>query len=680
MKLGIYRITDTAGMVDDYIYYMLEHMRPIFDTMIVCTTKSTSASNVEQLLNYADHVVKYDDKNLKTSSFLGVLGIETLRKFDSVAIWDDALFGPLAPAEEIFETMEYQNFDFWGLFRNYARYLPSGKMIQEQLFSHFVVLNKRVINSNALEKFILYNYNSADIMEELITHLEYAGFQWDTYIDTTDYKGNIPSENVDISVLYAYDLIRRQGCPFVNTEALRNNYFLPGGDETPYRILQFIENKTDYNKDYIWKHLLRTTNILDLKRALHLEIVLPVNCRISSKNPLKDKKAAVIIHLYYRELINECFEFIEEIPDEIDVFIYSANEKARNTAKIEIVSRKLKNCKVIAKTNRGRDFSALLVAAQNIVREYDYICFIHDKKSHSGSPISSGKTWMYEMWDCLLKSEDYIYNIIDTLESDNSLGLLVPPEPFHSEAIGGIGWTWAKNFEVTVGLAKELGIKADFDENKHPIALGTAFWCKRDALSALFDHDFAYNDFPDEPMPIDGTVCHALERILGYAAQGAGYYTAYIMDSEMAALRGTKLNTYMTDAMTILRNENIWDRKDGGVIFDTNKHIRQYGDIKELIQFCLKYQRLYIYGAGVFGKKCYETLQFLGVPVQAFLVTKKAENEEEVFGIPVIGLEEFNDKKRSIGVIVALKRRFRDEVVPLLESKGYRNITFFPTR
>lgn len=678
MKLGIYRITDTTGIIDEYVYYMLEHMRQAYDTIIVCTTEATDREAVGRLSEYVEHVVKYGSEDLKASSFLGVIGIETLRKFDSVTIWDDTLFGPVFPVTEMFETMECLNLDFWGLFRNYTRYLPNGRVITEQLFPHFVVLNKPVIRSEALRKFILYNFNSADLMEMLIVHLEYEGFQWDTYAETDAYRGSIPSENVDIGILFAYDLLRQQRCPFVSRESLRNTYFLPGGDETPYRTLQFIKNKTDYKEKYIWEHLLRTTNILDLKRALHLEYVLPKECRISDANPLTNKKAAVIVHVYYRELIDECFEFIQEIPNEMDVFIFSANEKTRNALKCEIVERKLKNCKVIAKPNRGRDFSAFLIAAKDIIREYDYICFVHDKKSHGGSPVTSGKTWMYEMWDCLLKSKDYIYNIIDTMEKESALGLLVPPEPFHSEAIGGIGWTWAKNFDATVKLAKEFGIKADFDADKHPIALGTAFWCKKEALAALFSHNFVYEDFPDEPMPIDGTICHALERILGYAAQSEGYYTAYVMDSEMAALRGTKLNTYMTDAMTILRNENIWERKDGGVAFDSKKHIRQYGNLRELIEFCIKYSKLYIYGAGVHGKRCCEILKALDVPVQAFVVTNKAENEEEILGVPVIGLKEFKEKKKNIGVVVALKPQFRDEVVETLKDKGYKNLTCFP--
>lgn len=677
MKLGVYCITDPEGIVDDYAYYMIESMRHLFDVMIVCTTKTTSNQTVDKLGTYVEHVIKYDDKNLKTSSIMGVLGIQTFRKFDSVTIWDDTLMGPFASVDEMYDTMECQNIDFWGLFHNYTRYLKNNRLEKEKLFPHFIVLNKDVINSDALEKFIKYNINSKDIFDELILHLEYAGFQWDTYIDVSDYKGNIPLENVDISIMYAYDLLRFKKCPFISREALRNTYFLPGGDETPYRALQYIRRNTGYDIKYIWQHLLRTTNILDLKRALHMEYVLSDQARVAEQKTLKDKKIAVLVHVYYEDLIEECFDFIQEIPEEIDVLIYSANENTRYASKKAIVARKLKNCKVIAKNNRGRDFSALLVAARDIITSYDYICFIHDKKSHGGSPVTSGKTWMFQMWESLLGNRDYIYNILDTMEADESLGLLVPAEPFHSEAIGGIGWTWAQDYNKTIELANMIGIKANFDPDKHPIALGTAFWCKREALAPLFDYKFTYQDFPNEPMPIDGTVCHALERIIGYVAQSQGYYMAYVMDSEQAAIRGTKLNTYMTDAMTILRNENIWDRKDGGVIFDTNKHIRQYGDIREIIRFCLKHPKIYIYGAGVFGKKCCETLQLLDVPVQAFIVTNKGGNPDEIMGVKVIEMSSL-EKKGNIGIIVALKRQFREEVTPLLEEKGFKNLTYFP--
>ena len=71
-------------------------------------------------------------------------------------------------------------------------------------------------------------------------------------------------------------------------------------------------------------------------------------------------------------------------------------------------------------------------------------------------------------------------------------------------------------------------------------------------------------------------------------------------------------------------------------------------------------------------------MQLLGVPVQAFIVTKKAENADEVLGVPIIDLKEFETRKGKVGVIVALKRRYRDEVVPVLIEKGYNNITFFP--
>ena len=61
------------------------------------------------------------------------------------------------------------------------------------------------------------------------------------------------------------------------------------------------------------------------------------------------------------------------------------------------------------------------------------------------------------------------------------------------------------------------------------------FWAKTDALKKLFEHGWKYEDFPEEPLPIDGTISHAIERVLGYVAQDAGYKTGVIMTDKIAA-------------------------------------------------------------------------------------------------------------------------------------------------
>ena len=80
---------------------------------------------------------------------------------------------------------------------------------------------------------------------------------------------------------------------------------------------------------------------------------------------------------------------------------------------------------------------------------------------------------------------------------------------------------------------------------KVPVAPhGSCFWFRTDALRKLFKYDWKYEDFPEEPLPIDGTISHAIERCYAYVAQDAGYYSAIVMCDEYAKIEYTTLMHY----------------------------------------------------------------------------------------------------------------------------------------
>jgi lipopolysaccharide biosynthesis protein len=70
-----------------------------------------------------------------------------------------------------------------------------------------------------------------------------------------------------------------------------------------------------------------------------------------------------------------------------------------------------------------------------------------------------------------------------------------------------------------MGIATPLPHAFDFPN-------GTMFWARPAALEPLFALNLAADDYPAEPLPKDGTLLHALERLLPFAAEKAGYTVA----------------------------------------------------------------------------------------------------------------------------------------------------------
>jgi lipopolysaccharide biosynthesis protein len=75
-------------------------------------------------------------------------------------------------------------------------------------------------------------------------------------------------------------------------------------------------------------------------------------------------------------------------------------------------------------------------------------------------------------------------------------------------------------------LANSMHIEVLPDNFNFPI--GTMFWSRTKALVPLMELNLRYQDFPEEPLSIDGTMLHALERLLPFIAEKAGFSYALV--------------------------------------------------------------------------------------------------------------------------------------------------------
>lgn len=293
--------------------------------------------------------------------------------------------------------------------------------------------------------------------------------------------------------------------------------------------------------------------------------------------------------------------------------------------------------------------------------KYEYLCFVHDKKSSSGMPyMTIGRSFMDLLWENTLKSKEYIENVIACFEDNPLLGFLSTPSPYMSLYLSKRTASWAENFDETLRITQRLNLKCRMSLDKYSFTLGTAFWCRTSALRTLFEYGFLYEDFSPEPMAIDGTISHAIERIFPYVAQHEGYFSGVMMTEEYASLYTVSFQN-MLDMI-------IYNQFTKIPILEINDALLI--DLNRLIQFCKKYKRIYFYGAGLSADKCMKVLageieQFMGYIVSDGRKEENISNDKTVYELSEITPHE------DEGIIVTI---ILNEILSELEKRCFSNV------
>ncbi len=236
---------------------------------------------------------------------------------------------------------------------------------------------------------------------------------------------------------------------------------------------------------------------------------------------------AIHLHLFYVDLLPEFVSYFSNMPYSFDLYI-SCQEDA-NVAEIKSELKELKKAKTIdirPLPNRGRDLAPLYVKFANEILNHEYFLHIHSKKSLYSGQEKGG--WRQFSLELLLGSEDKIKGIIDLFKNGNA-GIVYPDI---QEEVPTIAYSWLAN----EGLGRQLF--AEYNLGDMPSVFnypaGSFFWARTDALRPLLEHGYTYEDFPREAGQTDGTLAHALERILPFVSRKQGYddYILYLNDSD----------------------------------------------------------------------------------------------------------------------------------------------------
>ena len=234
--------------------------------------------------------------------------------------------------------------------------------------------------------------------------------------------------------------------------------------------------------------------------------------------PLKkvNKKIAIHLHLYYLDLKDEMFHYLNNMPYQFDLFI-SVSEGV-DTVSIKAFFEKIKNVSkvtVLCGKNSGRDYGPMMVLFGKVLRKYDYICHIHTKKSLRYGV--SQDSWRKHLLDGVLGSSNLIENIFYELENDN-IGIFFPDSNKESPY-------WGNTWLGVSGMARETCSKLNipYTNDYLDFSVGSMFWINQSACKNIFNYNWTWNDFGLEKGLNDGTLAYVFERLFTLSAKASGY-------------------------------------------------------------------------------------------------------------------------------------------------------------
>lgn len=410
-------------------------------------------------------------------------------------------------------------------------------------------------------------------------------------------------------------------------------------------------------------------NVYDLKISNNLAFIISESNSSGKIELLQCNKLAIILYLYYEDTLENYLKFIENIQNEIDVYIITSNKNVTMKMQSSILKRYLGRNSLIEKPNVGRDISGLLIAAKPIVEQYEYVCFVHDKKAHNSSMEKDTAFWIENIWGNMIGSLNYVNQVIDLMVDNKELGVLVPPAPVGDHFCTWYGYGWHGSFNATKKLAECLGLNCDLNEEKPPITIGTALWFKTKAMRKLFDYPWKYEDFDDDKLKDTNYVSFGVERIFAYVAQDAGFLTGEVMSLEYAQKQMLYLQYSMTE---------IFKQMQPFYPFPTYDNALHLGEnLNNLLKNTVGAEEFVLYGAGDVGRFCARYLKMNGINVSAFIVSRE-EDIKEIDNIPLISVDRYVRKKRNAKIIITvIKRSVQEQMIQILRNYSIDNYYIF---
>ncbi|MEX3954862.1 rhamnan synthesis F family protein [Trinickia sp. EG282A] len=227
-------------------------------------------------------------------------------------------------------------------------------------------------------------------------------------------------------------------------------------------------------------------------------------------------RIGVHIHAFYPDLLADIVRRLSMNQLQADLLVSAPSSATAEDCRRLLDPYSLGSATIHVVPNKGRDIGPFVTEFGDALQQYDIVGHFHTKKSVHVDPNSRlVADWVNHLMETLLGGEHCAgRSIVSAFADDPGLGLVFADDP---HLIG-----WDLNLPFAEPMGERLGLSA-LPNQFFPFPVGTMFWARPAALKPLFELGLAWEDYPVEPLPIDGSMLHALERLLPSIVEQTGY-------------------------------------------------------------------------------------------------------------------------------------------------------------
>lgn len=519
-RIAVFAHYDKDGKLSDNTLRLIEGLETVCEKIIMVSTnlKREELSLLPKKVDcYIRENIGYDFYSYK----YGIEKIGNIYTYDELVLLNDSFFvSERFNLVEILDQVDKSHYEICGLIDSYQ--------FNYHVQTFFIVLKKQSLLSVWFKNFwenvtildtkidIIFNYEIG-LTQSAISHSLMVGscFQWKPRSYFSAVLDCIKQKRLNMLLLsvFSYKYLREGNASHILWKEIYNEFGF-----CKWEVIRMYPEVIKYiDKTGSEAEVIEINDYLNTKASFYKEKKIDDNLIIDNVNVISafslenlqakvrgKSRIAVVVHLFYLELLEEIVNYLKNIPVKFDLYISVVSISSGIQVEKKLRHFTNANVYIYCVKNQGRDVAPFVsLLNTGILDEYTCICKIHSKKSLYST---QGTSWRQEIYNELLGSTGRVLSIIDAFEKKSNIGLIGPEYSYLTNSE-----FWGANEAKVRELSAEIGI--DEDEIKLGFFAGTMFWVNPRVLNNLKQLDLSVNDFEEENGLQDGSLAHAIERV-----------------------------------------------------------------------------------------------------------------------------------------------------------------------